>query len=250
MPAEGGRYYEKLILTTLTTGWFFIGQTNMSRIVIFANGILNQPRLLKAHLRPTDRIFCADGGAYHALELGLTPELIAGDLDSLKPETVNQMEAAGVAIQRYPADKDKSDLEITLDLALAEQPDEILLVTLLGGRLDQMLANLLLLTRPQYAAARLTLADGPQWAALLRSHQSLTVTGQPGDTLSLIPLSPTVEQVNLSGVRWPLANATLSFGSTYTVSNALTTTQASIQIGRGMLLLIHFNTAYEEDLRQ
>jgi thiamine pyrophosphokinase len=213
----------------------------MSRIVIFANGIMSRPNLILARLRPTDRIYCADGGTRHALALGLTPQAIIGDLDSLSPDIVAEMEAAKVAIHRHPVGKGQTDLELALNLAVAEKPDEILLLTALGGRLDQMLANILLLARPEYAPVRLILADGPYWAMLLRGHQSMTIPGQPGDTLSLIPLTPTVSRVSLTGVAWPLEKATLSLGSTLTISNTLTTSQAMVQIGEGLVLVVHFN---------
>ena len=217
----------------------------MSRIVIFANGELNQPDLLSAQLHSTDRIFCADGGTLHALALGLMPDAIIGDLDSLAPETVVEMESKGVTIHRHPAYKNETDLELALRLAIAENPAEILLVTALGGRLDQMLANIMLLTRPEYASTLLTLLDGLYRARLLRSHHSLVINGQPGDTLSLIPLTPTVNSVNLSGVEWPLAQTTLSLGSTLTISNTLTASQATIQIGEGLVLVVHDNTVAE-----
>jgi thiamine pyrophosphokinase len=213
----------------------------MSRIVIFANGIMSRPDLIRTRLRPTDRIYCADGGTQHALVLGLTPQAIIGDLDSLSPDIVAEMEAANVAIHRHPAGKDQTDLELALNLAVAEEPDEILLLTALGGRLDQMLANILLLTRPEYAPVRLTLADGPYWTTLLRAHQSITIPGQPGDTLSLIPLTPTVSRVSLTGVAWPLEKVTLSLGNTLTISNTLTASQAIVQIGEGLVLVVHFN---------
>ncbi len=213
----------------------------MSRIVIFANGVLSQPDRLRSRLRPTDRIFCADGGTRHALALDLTPHVIVGDLDSLSSALIGQMEARGVTVRRHPADKDQTDLELAFQLAIAEKPDEILLVTALGGRLDQTLANIFLLTRPEYASVQLALADGPQWARLLRPHQTITLNGQPGDTFSLVPLTPTVSQVTLTGVKWPLEQATLSFGSTLTISNTLASKQATIGIGEGMVLLVHFN---------
>jgi thiamine pyrophosphokinase len=219
----------------------------MSRIVIFANGILNQPDLSRSRLRPTDRIFCADGGTQHALALGLTPHAIIGDLDSLSPELVAEMEAAGVAIRRHPMHKDQTDLELALEVAIAEKPDEILLFTALGGRLDHTLANILLLAHPKYASVWFTLVDGPQWAILLRPHQSITIEGQPGDTLSLIPLSPKVSRVTLTGVEWPLEKATLSLGSTWTISNSLVNHQVTLQIGEGMVLLIHINKDDEEN---
>lgn len=212
----------------------------MSRIIIFANGLLTQPEFLRRRLLPGDRIFCADGGAVHALTLGLTPEIIIGDLDSLPPDVVDTLAAKGVNIQRHPIRKDQTDLELAFQAALAQQPDEIVLVTALGGRLDQMLANILLLTRPEYASVKISLIDGPQWALVLRAGQTLTITGQPGDTLSLIPLTSVVSQVTLTGVEWPLHAATLTLGSTYSISNALADSQAHLTIEKGMLLVVHF----------
>ncbi|MCB0195906.1 MAG: thiamine diphosphokinase [Anaerolineae bacterium] len=218
----------------------------MTRIVVFANGILNNPERLKANLRPGDRIFCADGGTKHALALGITPEAIIGDLDSVSPEIIERMAAQNVTIHRYPAAKDETDLELALRIAIAENPAEIMLVTLLGGRLDQMLANLLLLTHPDYAAVHMSFVDGAQSGQLIRAHQTVIVEGQPGDTLSLIPLTPTVSDVTFEGVDWPLNQATLSFGSTWSISNSLTDRQATVHIGEGMIFLIHIDQTFEE----
>ncbi|GAB4442346.1 MAG: thiamine diphosphokinase [Anaerolineae bacterium] len=211
----------------------------MSRIVIFANGQLNQLDAVKSRLHAEDRIYCADGGTRHALALGLTPHVVVGDLDSTAPDTADELVAAGVTLHRYPAHKDQTDLELTFDWALKEKPTEIMLVGALGGRLDQMLANILLLTRPAYSGVDLTLTDGPQWAKLIRAGQHVTITGQPGDTLSLVPLSATVSPVNFTGVDWPLRDANLQLGSTWSISNRLTNTEATVTIGEGLLLLIH-----------
>ncbi len=213
----------------------------MSRIVIFANGQLNQPDAVKSRLRTDDRIFCADGGTRHALALNLRPHVIVGDLDSIAPDIAAQLAATGTTLHRYPVNKDQTDLELTLDWALKEKPAEIMLVGVLGGRLDQMLANILLLTRPAYSGADLTLTDGPQWAKIIRAGQRCAITGQPGDTLSLVPLSATVSDVNFSGADWPLHNATLQLGSTWSISNRLSGTEAAVSIGEGLLLLIHIS---------
>jgi thiamine pyrophosphokinase len=222
----------------------------MTRIIIFAHGLLNRPEALRLTLTATDRIFCADGGAYHALALGLTPEYVIGDLDSLSPEVISQLETAGVKLCRYPVDKDQTDLELTLQHAMAEKPDEIVLVAALGGRLDQTLANILLLSRDEYRSAQLSLVDGAQWATLMRGPQTRIVQGQPGDILSLVPLTPLVKGVDLTGVVWPLAEATLTFGSTFTISNALAEQQATVTIAEGKVLLIHLDKDFEEEFRQ
>lgn len=211
----------------------------MSRIIIFANGLLTQPERLRRRLLPGDRIFCADGGTLHALTLGLTPELIIGDLDSLPPDVTDMLAARGVSFHRHPVRKDHTDLELAFQVALAEQPAEIILATALGGRLDQMLANILLLTRPEYTSVKITLVDGPHWAIILRAGQTLTIGGQPGDTLSLLPLTSAVTQVTLTGVEWPLHATTLTLGSTYSISNTLVDSHARLKIGDGLLLVVH-----------
>jgi thiamine pyrophosphokinase len=222
----------------------------MTRIIIFAHGLLNQPESLRSILTATDRIFCADGGAYHALALGLTPEYVIGDLDSLSPEFVRELETKGVKLCRYPRDKDQTDLELTLQHAIAEEPGEIVLAAALGGRLDQMLANILLLSRDEYHSTQLSLVDSGQWATLMRGPQTRVVEGQSGDILSLVPLTPLVKGVDLSGVVWPLTDATLTFGSTFTISNALAGQQATVTIREGKVLLVHFDKDFEEELRQ
>ncbi|MDM8526725.1 thiamine diphosphokinase [Anaerolineales bacterium HSG24] len=211
----------------------------MPRIIIFANGHLTDPNYLLDQLRPTDRIFCADGGASHALSLGLTPEVVVGDFDSLPDHQMTELEQAKVTLHRYPVDKDKTDLELTLDLAITEQPSEIILVTALGGRVDQMLANLMLLTRPEYQSGNISLLDGGQRVYLVRAHQTLALPGQIGDTLSLLPLNAQVTGVTVTAVAWPLENATLLLGSTLSISNRLTKPQVTVSIAEGMVLVIH-----------
>ena len=54
-----------------------------------------------------------------------------------------------------------------------------------------------------------------------------------------------VSGVNLYGVEWPLEQATLSLGSTLTISNTLSDAQAAVQIGEGLVLVVHFDNVAE-----
>jgi thiamine pyrophosphokinase len=211
----------------------------MPRTIIFANGVLRRPELIRTHLHPSDRIICADGGTRHALALGLTPDLIVGDLDSLAAEMRTELEAAGVRFDIHPVRKDETDLELAIRLAIDDGADEIDLLALLGGRLDQSLANMMLLARPDWSSARLRAVEAHEIAWAVRGGQTARVEGRPGDTLSLIPLTPTVVGVTLTGVEWPLDGARLQFGSTLTVSNVLAAPSAHLQIKDGIVLVIH-----------
>ena len=207
------------------------------RILLFANGDFPHPDHARALIRPDDFILCADGGARHALALGLTPDLVIGDLDSVDADTVSSLRDAGVEIRQFARDKDYTDLELALLAARDLRPDAVILLGALGGRLDQTLANIFLLARPQFAALNITLVSGAERAWVVRDET--IVRGQPGDILSVIPLTPDVAGLSYhSGLRWRLQDATLPFGSSRGVSNELTAREARITLRSGAILVI------------
>lgn len=209
------------------------------RAVIFANGNLTRPANPLAELRSEDLIIAADGGAYHCQALGLTPDVLIGDLDSITKEVRENLSRLGTQLILYPRDKDETDLELALRFAVDHNAEEILLLGILGGRLDQTLANLLLLSRPEWQPARLMVADGPDFALLIRPGSPLTLRAQTGDIVSLIPLTRTVTGVSTEGLRWSLQDATLEFGSTLGISNETTQEIARVEIKTGQLLAVH-----------
>lgn len=213
----------------------------MLKTIIFANGVSANPNANRRYIAPGDTIICADGGTLHALSLGLLPNLIVGDLDSLPPATQKAMEAGQVKILRHPVKKDQTDLELALSVAVEQNAAEILILTALGGRLDQHLANIFLLTRPEWRSARLRLADGNQQAWLLRGPDRLEICGSPGDTLSVVVLSEQLTGLTLSGVEWPLDQATVGLGSTLTISNTFTSPQVIISAQSGLALVIQIS---------
>ncbi len=207
----------------------------MTNFIIFANGEFTPPT--EYRLPGDATVICADGGTRHALALGITPQTIIGDLDSLPAETISEMRAAGVEIIEHPVKKDETDLELALSLAMARGATEIILLGMLGGRLDQHLANLLLLTRAEWAPARLRVMDGAQSAWLLRGADSITLRGTPGDTLSVVPLTP-IGGLTIRGAAWQLTGADIPLGSTRTVSNAFVGADVTVGIENGIALIV------------
>jgi thiamine pyrophosphokinase len=216
-----------------------MGDTSSRRAIILTNGSLADPQRARRHVHPGDRLICADAGARHAIAMGLVPDVVVGDLDSLEAEQRAYLASAGVRFDIYPADKDKTDLELALRLAVAEGATEIIMLATQGDRLDQSLANLMLLTCTDWASVSVRVVEGDQTAWVLRGGERNTITGSVGDTLSLVPLTPQVTGVHLRGVAWPLSDATLCLGSTLTISNSLITPEASIEIGSGIVLVVH-----------
>ena len=206
------------------------------RAIIIANGQIHDGDFYRSLVAPTDLIICADGGASNAIALGLQPQVVIGDLDSLDSNLQAQLEADGCQVLAHPARKDETDLELALYYALEHGVDEILILGALGGRIDQTLANVLLLALPGLRSIRAKILDGRQEVFLIRDEA--LVEGQMGDILSLLPLTEQVTGIYTEGLEYPLKNGTLYLGPARGVSNTLTTPQARVRIGQGLLLAV------------
>ena len=206
------------------------------RAVVFVNGDIADYGALSRWLRADDYRIAADGGARHLEALGLTPDVIVGDLDSIDPSLLAQLRGQGAAVEKHPAAKDATDLELALERAVRDGAREILLFGAVGGRLDQTLANLLILAQQNWTVP-LAIVEGDQLARVLRGRQSVTLTGPTGGYVSAVALSEEVTGVTYQGLEYPLENATLRLGSTRGVSNTLASSPAQISIESGILLV-------------
>ena len=208
------------------------------RAVIFANGVRTPPPEDLVLSPKEDLIICADGGLAFCLALGLTPHLVVGDLDSARPEDLDRVVASGCRIRRHPTRKDETDLELALKAAREQGASEIVILGALGRRLDMTLANILILASPFAHGLPVRLVDGRQQILCLRGDQKISLSGRPGDRLSLLPLSGSAVGVTLEGFDYPLNNATLPLGTTWGVSNVFTGSFASVELKEGCLLVI------------
>jgi thiamine pyrophosphokinase len=205
--------------------------------MIFVNGELRVLQAVKALLPDYDLWIAADGGLRHTYNLGIVPHVLIGDLDSVTTEQVTQQRRLGVEILQYPKEKDETDLELALDLALQRGCRRILLVGALGGRLDHTLGNLFLLNRPELAGVDVRLCDGQEAVWLVGRHT--LIDGDVGEQVSLIPFSDEVNGVRTAGMKYPLKSETIYRWSTRGISNELLNQQAEVWTDAGTLLCIH-----------
>ena len=169
----------------------------MQRIIIFANGEIPSLENARLLLHPDDHVICADGGTRHALALGLTPNLVIGDMDFVDKQQWQELENAGVPIELFPRDKNETDLELALNRAIELEPQEIIIVAALGGRLDQTFGNTTLLSDARLSAVDVRLDDGVEEIFFCRDQGE--VHGRSGDIVSLIPWGDPVQGVQTTG---------------------------------------------------
>jgi len=221
----------------------------MPRIVIFANGVLPDLEAARALLQPGDYIIAADGGANHLLKMGILPEIVVGDLDSIDEDTLFELTSTEVEIKQYSEDKDETDIELALYYAVEMQPTSILIVGALGGRLDQTLANLSILTDPMLSRIDIRLDDGVEEAFFCRANVDkgghVEFHGRSGDTVSLIPWHGPVQGITTEGLQWPLFTETLSANKSRGVSNVMLGEIASVKFEKGLLLVVHRRESHE-----
>lgn len=204
----------------------------MKRALVIANGQWEDDRdFFYKLMESVDTLVCADGGAKHAFQLGLRPERIFGDLDSLDSELQREYQEMGVEFCQFPAKKDKTDTHLVIDHLIAAGFTEILLAGALGGRPDHLLGNLMLLNYGHEQGVMIKLITPTVEVQLLEG--SLQVFGHYGDTFSLIPLDEVAKGVTLEGFKYPLLAHDIYRESTLGISNLIIAEEASVSIQEG-----------------
>jgi thiamine pyrophosphokinase len=189
------------------------------RAVVIGNAPGARPPARAEVLAAGDLIVAVDGGARLCLELGLAPQLVVGDLDSLAAEDLSALTGLGAELIRHPVEKDHTDLDLALAECLVRGADTAVVFGALGGRWDQTLANVGLAAAAHLDGLAVTLVEGSQALRTLAGGESLTLHGRPGDTLSLVPFGADAEGVRTEGLYYPLSGENLPLGSTRGVSN-------------------------------
>jgi thiamine pyrophosphokinase len=192
-----------------------------------------------------DLVVAADGGWDKAVSLGLLPDLLIGDADSLPEARYLALAADGVPIERSPAAKDESDAELALLAALRRGATHVTVLGALGGkRFDHALANVGLLSLPGSQDAEVELLDGTTRIRSLGAPgpdgkaARCRLDGATGDLVSLLPLGVAALGVTTHGLRYPLHDETLPPGPARGLSNVRTAVDASVTLRGGCLLVV------------
>jgi thiamine pyrophosphokinase len=206
--------------------------------IIFANGVLGNAENLQREIAPGNKVVCADGGVVHAFQLGLRPDAVIGDVDSISNDTLERLRKENIEIVRYPEKKNFSDLELALEYSLGFNPKEILIACALGGRFDYIATHTFLLADSRLENIALSLFDGTTRVRILRPGVKLQIQGEAGALFSLLPFAGNAVGVTILGAEWNLDKDTLTFGKARGLSNRFLEETVEIQIESGLLLVV------------
>ena len=206
----------------------------MTRALVIAGGPAPDDEVLDS-LPDVDLVVAADGGADHARRLGLQPNVVIGDMDSLSGAGMSWVAERGIQVVEHPVDKDATDLDLAMTHA-ATVASEIVVVDSGVGRIDHSTANTLLLASERFAHVTVTALTQAGVITVIRDER--TLRGEVDDVVSLLAIGGTATGVGTSGLRWPLTDAVLEPGSTLGVSNEFVEAQAIVTVGGGVLLAV------------
>ena len=180
-----------------------------------------------------DLVIAADGGALHLSRMGVRPDLFVGDFDSI--------DSAGDApvVLRHPVEKDDTDTALAVRAGEARGYREFFLYGALGGeRFDHSVANLQLLLSCAKRGLSVTIVSGKQRTRVLRAGETLTFSAAARGFISVFAFGCEAQGVTLSGLKYPLRDATLSPDCPLGVSNEFIGEACEIRAKRGHLLVI------------
>lgn len=196
---------------------------------VYPNGITEHPK-------KEDLVIAADAGLCNARLCGAAPSVVLGDFDSLGEPDVS----ADVEVLRVPAEKDDTDTQLAVRVALERGADELVIVGGLDGRLDHTLSLLAILEDLEAKHIHALITSGKNRARFLRNNSTL-IARSGFCYLSLIAADPVVKGVTLEGCKYPLKRAKLTRTYQYAVSNELTGNCALIDVRRGGVWIIESN---------
>ena len=228
------------------------------RVLIVANGRLESIDQLEWALGRTDYWIAVDGGVKHFLKAGQKPHRWMGDMDSYENIDIpsgrsgdNTIDSdavdsntwlTDVTRETFSAQKDMSDSELAIEKAVELGATEIVLMGMLGGRVDHTLFNLSLLMALHRRGIRGDIYAGDEWLMGIGKpgqHQR-SFTGLVGSTMSLFPMTD-MFGIDLVGFKYPLVKANMAMGDTLCLSNEVIEQEVVITVETGQGLIAFSN---------
>ena len=186
--------------------------------------ILSQPF---ERYSPAPFVIAADAGYLRALEKGIHPDLLVGDLDSLgrAPE--------GVEVVTVPVEKDFSDGELGVRQAALRNLSALDVYGAIGGRPDPFLYHLHLLKLASDLGIRAVIRGDR--TDIYYTENTLLLDVAVGDTLSLVPFGGDAHILQATGLYYPAEGVTLTSKGPLGLSNRCVGTRVFLRVEGGVL---------------
>ena len=211
----------------------------MKKCIVLANGKPPAKEIF-SFLRENNysTLICADGGANKAKKLGLIPDYIIGDLDSIHQSTIKFFKPSSKIIQLKR--QNDTDVEKCLKFAIKNKFSEAVLLGVTGNRLDHTLCNLGIVIKFFH---KINLKIIAEESLLIPYTGKVKLKTSPGEIISLYGFDKRTK-ITSEGLKYPLKNEALPFGERESTSNVSVSDKIGFKISGGIIFVIrNFNKA-------
>ena len=184
-----------------------------------------------------DLVIAADSGYHNAKKMGAVPQLLLGDFDSLNKE---EKLPDDLEILQVPAEKDDTDTQLAVKVAIERGAKQIVIIGGLDGRLDHTLSNLAILEELSSKHIHSIITNGQNRVRFIRDNGVLLLR-ENFRYFSILAADPVVKGVTVDGCKYPLKKAKLLRTNQYAVSNEIVGNCALIEIKKGGVWVVESN---------
>lgn len=180
-----------------------------------------------------DYIVCADNGYRMCKELGIVPDVIVGDMDSIEekleniPDTVEKL--------RFPSKKDETDGELAMNILISRGYNRVNVYGADGGRLDHIIGNISLVYAAAQMGCRAVLKTNLCDMYLVNGY--FEHSAQIGDKISIVPYNGDAHIIKTEGLEYPVEDRVLKAGTTLGISNVAIAENVVVSVGSGYALV-------------
>lgn len=183
-------------------------------------------------------IIAADRGMDFLYEHKITPDIIVGDFDSVKNEALSYFKEKGMSdIHVLNPEKDDTDSECALQIALDHGADHIIIIGATGTRIDHVLGNISLLGKAMSEGKMAELLDTHNRIRMIDNELKIEKNKQYGKYVSIIPVCKN-NKITLEGFKYPLKDYTFEGFNTLGISNEIVDDIAKITVNEGQYIVI------------
>lgn len=202
------------------------------KVFIFTGGSITPENIIEKHEKG-DTVIAADSGYLNAKRLGFPVDVLVGDFDSLGKENVPE----GIETVELPAEKDLTDTQVALDIAIKSGARQIIIIGGLDGRLDHTLSNMAILRELSALHIYSYITDGQNRVRYINGGSDLIARSR-FKYFSLIADDNVVKGVSVEGAKYPLKNAKLERSRQFAVSNEIVGNCALVSVKKGGLFIV------------
>ena len=206
----------------------------MKKILIMTSYVEGTNQEIKEHLDTLqwDFLICADGGYRIAEDLGIHIDMVVGDFDSSDGIIPEHLKTIVV-----PVEKDDTDLQLALKLAVEKKPEQIIILGGIGGRVDHTIGNIQNIVHYSEYVEDISLQDPFQMITVQRPG-TRTYRGNKNTKFSAFAFSEKVTGVTYEGAYYPLSDHTLDYNYPLGISNEFKDEYIRVTTRSGILIVV------------